>query len=276
MRTALIIHGATASVATLHRWCPTASRRAIARWLHQDRHRRRHHLHLVRWTRPGRVWAMDFSVAPHRIDGQYRYLLHVRDLASHYHLAVLPVIRPTAAAVIGLLRAICANVEAPLVLKVDNGAAFVSGPVVDWAAAMGTQLLHSPPCCPRYNGAIEASIGAIATRAHHAAVANGHPGMWACEDVELARRSANAIVRRPSGRTAEASWRRASRITADERRRFARGCLATMRRRIDQPPRVQRRIAIVDTLRRLGYVSITRRADLVHSLKTKTRQELRA
>jgi hypothetical protein len=39
---------------------------------------------------------------------------------------------------------------------------------------------------------------------------------------------------------------------------------------------VQQRVAIVDTLRRLGYVSITRRADLVHSLKSKKRQELRA
>ena len=63
---------------------------------------------------------------------------------------------------------------------------------------------------------------------------------------------------------------------AEERRRFTRLCATRRPYRIDQPPRVQQRIAIVDTLRRLGYVSITRRADLVHSLKTKKRQTLRA
>lgn len=276
IRTAVVVDGPVTSVATLQRWCPTASRRAIARWLHADRARHRQQLQVVRWTRPGRVWAMDFSVAPHPIDGQYRYLLHVRDLVTHYHLAVLPVIRPTAAAVTGLLRAICATVAAPLVLKVDNGSAFIGQPLRDWAATMGTELLYSPPRCPRYNGAIEASIASITTRVHHAAAAAGHPEVWTCADLETARADANAIARRPSGRTADAAWQRASRITADERRRFTRRCATRRRCRIDQPPRVQQRIAIVDTLRRLGYVSITRRADLVHSLKTKKRQTLRA
>jgi transposase InsO family protein len=275
MRTALIVHGPAASVATLQSWCPTASRRAIDRWLHADRQRRRAGLQLVRWHRPGRVWAMDFSEAPQPIEGAYRYVLHVRDLASQYHLAALPVARPTASAVCDLLRALCAITDAPLVLKVDNGAAFVSRELRDWARRCGTQLLYSPPCCPRYNGAIEASIASITTRAHHAAAAADHPESWTCDDVEAARASANAVVRRPSGRTAETSWRTASRITAVERRRFAGIYAASMRRRIDQPPRVQQRIAIVDTLRQLGYVSITRRVDLVQSLKSQKRQRLR-
>ena len=275
MRTALIVEGAATSVAALQRWCPTASRRAIARWLRHARHRDRQQLQVVRWARPGRVWAMDLSVAPHPIDGQYRYVLHVRDLASHYHLAALPIVRPTAVGVCDLLRALCAEIAPPLVLKVDNGAPFLSHALRDWAAAVGTQLLYSPPGCPRYNGAIEASIGAITTRAHHAAAAAGHPASWTCDDVEVARGGANTRVR-PSGRTADASWRAAPRITAVERRRFACEYAAAMRRRIDQPSRLQQRMAIVDTLRRLGYVSITRRADLVHSLRTKKRQELRA
>lgn len=275
MRTALIVHGPAASVATLQSWCPTASRRAIGRWLREDRRRRRAGLQIVRWHRPGRVWAMDFSDAPHQIEGQYRYLLHVRDLASHYHLAALPVMQTTATTVCGLLRRLCAHVGAPLVLKVDNGSSFVSHDLRDWARRCGTQLLYSPPCCPRYNGSIEASIASITTRAHHAAVGGGHPEVWTCDDVEAARASANAIVRRPSGRTADASWRAAARITTIERRRFDRRCATARRRRIDQPPRVQQRIAIVDTLRQLGYVSITRRADLVQSLKSKKRQTLR-
>ena len=252
MRTALIVHGPATSVAALQSWCPTASRRAIGRWLHEDRRRRRAGLQIVRWHRPGRVWAMDFSDAPHLIDGQYRYVLHVRDLASHYHLAALPVTHTTATTVCGLLRRLCGHGDAPLVLKVDNGSSFVSHDLRDWARRCGTQLLYSPPCCPRYNGAIEASIASITTRAHHAAAAAGHPESWTCEDVEAARASANAVVRRPSGRTAETSWRTAPRITAVERRRFTEIYAASMRRRIDHPPRVQQRIAIVDTLRRLG------------------------
>jgi hypothetical protein len=276
MRAALVVHGPLASVATLQAWCPVASRRAIAAWLRTDRRRRRAALHHVHWHRPGRVWAMDVSEAPRRIEGQYRFVLHVRDLASQCHLAALPIARPTGAAAGGLLRALCADIVPPFVLKVDNGAAFVSHDVRGWAGTVGTHLLYSPPRCPRYNGAIEASIASITTRTHHAAVAHGHPDTWTCEDLELARRSANAVVRRPSGRTADASWRTAPRITAVERRRFARRYDVSMQHRIDQPPRVQQRIAIVDTLRRLGYVSITRRADLVQSLKTKKRQELRA
>ena len=52
-------------------------------------------------------------------------------------------------------------------------------------------LLYSPPACPRYNGSIEASIGALTTCAHHAAAAAGHPEYWTCADVEAARLDAN-------------------------------------------------------------------------------------
>jgi transposase InsO family protein len=276
MQTALIVEGSRTSVTALQRWCPTLSRRVIAAWLRADRRRRRAAWHRVRWQRPGRVWALDFSQPPIPIDGRYRQLLHVRDLASQYHLAALPVMHADATTVCGLLRALCAQHAAPLVLKVDNGSPFISGDVRAWARANRVQLLHSPPRCPRYNGTIEASIASITTRTHHAAVAEDHPEMWTCRDLEQARASANSVVRQQPDHTAEDVWRTAPRITAHERHRFMRLCAASRRRRIDQPVRVQQRVAIVDTLRRLGYVSITRRADLVHSLKSKKRQELRA
>jgi hypothetical protein len=207
---------------------------------------------------------MDFSEAPQPIDGAYRYLLHVRDLATQYHLAALPVPDTSAATACQLLRALCAHRPAPIVLKVDNGAAFISAELRAWAAAAGTQLLYSPPRCPRYNGAIEASIAAITTRAHHVAAAAGHPEVWTCDDLAHARAWANAVGRR-SGRSAATAWRRASRITSVERRRFMRAYAATLRRSpSDRPARLHHRIAIVDTLRRLNYVSITRRAHLVH------------
>ena len=49
----------------------------------------------------------------------------------------------------------------PLVLKSDNGPAFVSAEVRAVLAERGVVALYSPPYWPRYNGAIEAGIGAL-------------------------------------------------------------------------------------------------------------------
>jgi transposase InsO family protein len=264
MQAAMVAHGAGVSVATLHTWCPSASRQAIAHWLIDERRRRRRRLHVVRWRHAGRVWAMDYSEAPCAIDGRYRFLLHVRDLASGYDLAALPVDAPTAATGRGLLQALCARTRAPLVLKVDNGPAFRSHLLRTWAQAVGTQLLYSPPHYPRYNGAIEATIASVTTRAHHAAVAAGHPQVWECADVERARCEANQRVHDRAGHTAAHRWRAASRITAAERRRFAAHYAVQLDACAALPIATRLRVALVQTLQMLGYVSITRRADLDH------------
>ena len=49
----------------------------------------------------------------------------------------------------------------------------------------------SPPYFPRYNGAIEAGIGSLKTRAHLEAARQGHPDEWNCDDLEGARLQAN-------------------------------------------------------------------------------------
>ena len=264
MRAAVITSGPLPSVATLHAWCPSASRRAIAAWCTATRRRQRRRLHVVRWYHPGRVWAMDFSAAPQRIDGIYRAILHVRDLASGYHLAALPVLDLTSGTVCGLLRALTTTRDAPLVLKVDNGSAFRSAEVQAWATAMGTRILYSPPRYPRYNGAIEASIAAITVRTHHAAVLAGHPDVWSCSDLESARQSANVARLRLHGPSRAQRWQRARCITRAERCRFADACAVALHRLTHFPARVRTRVAIVDTLQSLGYVSMTRRVDLVH------------
>ena len=142
MHTALAVHGPYTGVATLQAWCPSASRRAIATWRRQRRRAARQRLHVVRWTSAGRVWAADFSDAPQPIDGDYPCVLHVRDLASQQYLAALPVPHPTASAVCDLLHALVAAHAAPLVLKVDNGAAFGSHQLQGWAMTHGTALLY--------------------------------------------------------------------------------------------------------------------------------------
>jgi hypothetical protein len=53
-------------------------------------------LYVLHWTRPGSVWAIDFTEAPRPVDGGDRYLLAVRDLASGQQLLWLPVAQPTA------------------------------------------------------------------------------------------------------------------------------------------------------------------------------------
>ena len=47
------------------------------RRVYQKKHQRR--LHVLHWSCPGTVWAMDFAQAPSPVDGQYPYLFAVRD-----------------------------------------------------------------------------------------------------------------------------------------------------------------------------------------------------
>jgi transposase InsO family protein len=225
-------------------------------WLRAYRRRVRRTQARLTWTRAGRVWAMDYSEPLHPIDGTYRYVLHLRDLASGYYLAALPVRRATTQGVCDLLRAVCARHAAPLVLKVDNGAPFRSHAVRDWAAAAGTQLLPSPPICPRYNGSIEASIGALGARTFHVAAAQGHPDVWTADDLEHARWATNV--------EAQPRFDATSRVTADERVRLA--CHYAHHLRVVRAaygPRrsdAHHRAALVHALTDLGYMSMERRA----------------
>jgi hypothetical protein len=266
MRIALRLTGGVTAVAALQAWCPRASRRAITTWLRRERRAARRRLHVVRWTTVGRVWAVDISQPPRPIDRAYRYLVHVRDLASQYHLAALPVRRATARAIGDLLRAVCATADPPLVVKVDNGSPFVSRALTAWAMAVQTRVLYSPPAWPQYNGSIEASIGSITTRSHHLAAADGHPGDWTTDDVERARTAANltAPARPPRRRTAADAWQARTPITRRERRRFLHHYAQQLATRRSRATRAQCRLAIVRALDVLGYVSITRRADFVH------------
>src|SRR4051794_40312674 len=52
---------------------------------------------------------------------------------------------------------------AALVLKSDNGAAFISEPLRRFLDGSPARLLLSPPYTPEYNGSIEAGNGALKT-----------------------------------------------------------------------------------------------------------------
>lgn len=175
--------------------------------------------HICRWQTPGTVWAMDFTEAPNPIDGIYRYLLAVRDLASGHQLLWLPVANATAAETIPALEPLFLRHGAPLVLKSDNGSPFIADHTLDFLARWNVLPLFSPPHWPRYNGAIEAGIGSLKTRTERHATRNGRPTFWTCHDTDAAHAEANATARPqgPTGPTPDELWATRQPITPEER-----------------------------------------------------------
>jgi len=170
----------------------------------------------------GTVWAVDYAEPPAPIDGQYRYLLAVRDLASGQQLAWLPVKRPNATTACHLLKALFRQHGAPLILKADNGSPFHAAEVQKLLQQEKVVPLFSPVRMPRYNGACEAGIGSMKTRTHHESARHDHPGEWSCDDCEAARLQANELAR-PWGAhqpTPDQAWAERALITPEERTAF--------------------------------------------------------
>jgi transposase InsO family protein len=149
--------------------------------------------------------------------------LAVRDLASGAQLLWLPVADESSGTAVAALLALFREHGAPLVVKSDNGSAFLADDFAALLAAWNVRQLFSPPRLPRYNGSCEAGIGSMKTRTHHRAAAQGRPGAWTCDDVEAARQEANATARPkgPHGPTPEEAWCRRRPISAVERSTFA-------------------------------------------------------
>lgn len=199
-------------------------------------------IHRLRWPIPGRVWAIDFSQAPSPIDGRFPYLLAVRDLASGQQLLWQPAVTLTARVAQDALAALFDWHGSPLVLKMDNGSAFIAEALQKLLRPEVTPLF-SPPYYPRYNGAIEAGIGSLKTRTQAHAACHGHPAYWTCDDVAAAQDDANhnARPRGPSGPSPNGLWIQRSPIGNDERQGFH----ETLQRR-----RLEARLELTDSLDR--------------------------
>lgn len=224
---ALYLLGPGVGVPTLRSLFPGVARSAVceivARYRRVYRRRRRGLRHALRWTSPGTVWAMDFTEPPLPIDGDYAYILVVRDMACGKLLAAVPTREATAAVVCSVLVALFLAHGAPLVLKSDNGSHFVNEEVGRLLSAWRTMALLSPPHTPSYNGACEAGIGGLKTRAHDESARCDRPGQWTCDDVETARLAANETAR-PSGiaaPTPDQAWQSRVPLEAADRDRFA-------------------------------------------------------
>jgi transposase InsO family protein len=183
-------------------------------------------LHVLHWQVPGRVWAMDFAALTWHglpgtlppVAGKYPYLLAVRDLASGYQLAWVPVSAASAAETQTVLARLFREHGAPLGLKSDNGPPFRADDMKKFLAEEAVFPLFSPPACPGYNGAIEAAIGSLKTRTQRHAVAHGHGGLWTEDDLVAACAEANAgHPRRLNGRTPSWVWDERSSLADVER-----------------------------------------------------------
>jgi transposase InsO family protein len=243
------------------------------RYRHALRNRRRALIHALRWTRPGAVWAQDFAEPPCRVDGVYGRLHVVRDLASSEQLLALPTEAEDASGACAAVEALFRWHGAPLVLKHDNGSAFVSEEMRELASRWGVLLLFSPPGTPSYNGSIEAGIGGLKARAHHHCARNDRTGQWSCDDVEAARLEGNATARSTglAGPTPDTLWSRRQSISTEDRAAFRLAYeLHAARHRaergvlpgIELPPRVRAcvdRVAISRALIERGYLLVRRR-----------------
>ncbi len=188
---------------------------------YRDVHRKRTSLlvYVLKWKRGGTVWAMDYTKPPAPVDGTYGGILVVRDLATGNQLLALPVEGESARATRDALEALFLVFGPPLVMKSDNGSPLVAEEVQQLLEMWGTLQLLSPPGTPEYNGACEAGIGSLKTRAHHEAARNDRPGEWTCDDVEGARMMANETGRPwgATGLTPKEAWERRSPIKPEER-----------------------------------------------------------
>ena len=195
-------HGPHIGVPTLRECFPAISRAELTDLLRRYRRvwRARHRvpLRVLRWLVPGRVWSIDFTGPLKCLDGEDRFVLAVRDLASGYQLLWRAVPAATAEVVCAALSELFAEFDAPLVLKSDNGSAFISGVVQQLLTRYGVVGLYSPPHWPRYNGAIEAGIGSLKDRTAWWSARSGHAGVWTWDDLAGAgrgKRTGSSVVR---------------------------------------------------------------------------------
>lgn len=163
----------------------------MAEYRRQFQAQRRWLIETLRWNRPGAIWAVDHSEPPSPIDGCYSQILAVRDLASGMQLAWAPVRDATTAETLVVLDRLVQTHGRPLVLKSDNGSAFVSSDFSQWLTAQQIVPLLSPVRMPRFNGACEAGIGAAKRRTEYLAARHGRALDWSANDLDAAQQWAN-------------------------------------------------------------------------------------
>jgi len=176
----------------------------------------------LQWSRPGAVWAMDFTDLKFPMEGGFEKVLPIRDAASRKILAALAAYEAKSGLVIDTLKWLFVIYGKPLVIKADNGPQFIDGDVREFLESQGVILLFSVPYYPGYNGGIEGGIGTLHTYAFYEAARNGRPEAWTVDDIENARQRANSIPRSDDwlGLTPDQAFEARDEITDGERAAF--------------------------------------------------------
>ena len=165
---------------------------------------------------------MDHSEATQLIDGQYDQVFAVRDLGSHRQLTWSAVSSTAAEEASEVLENLFVTHGPPLVMKSDQGSAFVSQLMRELLQKWHVTPLFSPKRLPQYNGALERSNRTNKTYTHHQAVTQGHPCFWTSENVAAAQELANTITRPwgHEGPSPNEAWQQRTPITTEERHAF--------------------------------------------------------
>ena len=212
---------------------------------------------------------MDHSEATQLIDGQYEDTFAVRDLASHWQVAWRGVQSTGADEACEILEELFARHGPPLVMKSDNGPAFIAEVMQELLRRHRVTPLFSPKRRPQYNGALERSNSTHKVYTHQQAVAEDHPRYWTTANLDAARLLANSITRPwgHQGPSPDEAWQQRDAITEEQRDEFARelesqrdvACseLGFADRENLTPIQQSRleRLAISQTLQRLGYLT---------------------
>ena len=221
------------------------------------------------WTTPGTVWAADVWKPDAPIDGQFRYVLDVRDLASGFLVASEPLEHADADTIGQVFDRLYRQCGAPLVCKTDNGSEFIGAGSWEVHHRYGVEQLRSPVELPSYNGACEAGHGSVRCRVELLARRDGRAGDWSLNHLAGARDWANDLVEARRPVPPSQRFARRARIAPDQRLAFRRAVLASKERRwseLQQQASAARRHldisspsitrpAIASALRDLGYLN---------------------
>jgi hypothetical protein len=246
-------------------WVPRAIVEEVVRTYKEEMRRgRRMEIRTLAWSRPGRVWACDWTDPDATIDGRYKKLFVVRDLGSNRLLLTLPAERQSAELAREAMKHLFIVHGAPLVLKSDNGSEFRAEEFTKLLRDYGVTHLLSPEYWPQYNGAIEAGNGSLKAHTFYEALRKGRIGHWTADDVEAGRCKANETSRpwgwrgpspdvRWAGREEIGcdEWEEFKETLAEERSRWVTAGESETRER-----KAQERMAITSALVRCGQLEV--------------------
>ena len=151
-----------------------------------ERKRRRLRRHRVHWNQPATAWAIDGTWLSQPVVGSGRRALVVVDLHSKDTLAVASVPGERATAAEEVLEGLVEEHGPPLVLKLDNGSAFISRRIAAFCDRHGITPMHSPVRRPSWNGTCEVSGRWAKRRAEAAALIRGGDGTLTQADLDCA------------------------------------------------------------------------------------------